>query len=247
MRGNKVERDNWGYFIAALFILCGIGLLARNMDWLSPHWFHLIFSWQGLLILFGLFALFRRRYLRGIVAIVTGLCFLSEVYTSPLFVRLRPFMVPMVFVLIGCLIIWRLSRGGTRGVTMGDVSRRRYPGHYQGMRVEDGFLVAGSCFSGVRQIVLTPGLKGGAIRACFGSVSIDLRRATIESGQTVYLEVSCQFGEIELMLPEDWDVRFECQTFAGEMNDKRWENRPVNEEKRLVIQGWVVFGELRIR
>lgn len=243
---NKKGRDSWGYGLATLFILCGIGLLARNMGWLSPRWFHLIFSWQGLLILFGLFDLFRRRYLRGIVAIVVALCFIGEIYTSPLFMRLRPFMVPMLFLLIGFVILWKM-RHGTRSDAPTNTVSRRCLGRYQGMRVEDGFLVAGGCFSGVRQIVLSPDLKGGDIRACFGSVSIDLRRTVIELGQAVYLNVSCQFGEIELMLPEDWDVRFECQTFAGEMNDKRWENRPVSADKRLVIQGWIVFGELRIR
>lgn len=239
---NKRERNSWGYGLALLFILCGIGLLARNMGWLSPRWFHLVFSWQGLLILFGLFDLFRRRYLRGAVVIAVGLCFIGEIYASPLFRALRPFMVPALFLLAGFVILWK-TRHGARP----DTSSRRGPGRYQGMRVEDGFLMAGGSLSGVRQIVLSPDLKGGDVRACFGSVSIDLRRTAIEPGRAVYLNVSCQFGQIELMLPEDWEVRFECQTFAGEMNDKRWENRPACVDKCLVIQGWIVFGELRIR
>lgn len=55
------------YLIAFLFIACGGILLARNMEWITPHVYDMLVSWQALVAVLGLYAILCRHFISGLV------------------------------------------------------------------------------------------------------------------------------------------------------------------------------------
>jgi predicted membrane protein len=55
------------------------------------------------------------------------------------------------------------------------------------------------------------------------------------------------FGGIKLIVPSNWDVKFENTAVFGNMEDKRRiQNLNADASKQLVIDGTAVFGGIEI-
>ena len=53
--------------IASLFILSGILLFARNVGWITTDLFDIIVSWYSLFIILGIYSMFRRHIISGLI------------------------------------------------------------------------------------------------------------------------------------------------------------------------------------
>jgi predicted membrane protein len=99
----------------------------------------------------------------------------------------------------------------------------------------------------MEEVVLDPVFKGGKVDVSFGEVTLDLRHTTL-ADETVELNVSCVFAEVNMLIPEDWNVRIEKQLSFGSINDKRILSRkPIDMNKELVINIYCKFGGCLIK
>lgn len=70
----KEKRTN-GYLIATLFIIVGILFLLRNLGMIDPSLFDLLVSWPMLLVVSGIFMIFHRNPVGGMLLVGRGSLF----------------------------------------------------------------------------------------------------------------------------------------------------------------------------
>ena len=85
--------------------------------------------------------------------------------------------------------------------------------------------------------------RGGEATAIMGGVHIDLREASME-GSEATIHVAAIMGGADIRVPRSWKVVNRVSAILGGVNDR---TRPVDAEKRLIIEGSVLMGGLAIK
>lgn len=84
---------------------------------------------------------------------------------------------------------------------------------------------------------------GGELTAVMGGIQLDLSRASL--GQSATLNVFAMWGGIELRIPPDWTVISQGVPILGGFEDKTIP--PMNNDKKLYIQGYAIMGGVEIK
>ncbi len=242
----KQHRPAGSYLIAVICILLGVLFLGRNTELIPYDVFHLLVSWPMIVIVWGVFTLFRRHFTWGTLLILTGLYFLFPRLEWLSNDWLRTYW-PLALVALGCILLLK-KRRTYRGVEQEGGT----PSFSQGRRqfisggTQEGFVTSDIFFTSVKYIVLDPVFKGGRLDATFGGIILDLRRTTLGAPETL-LMINGSFSGIELYVPGNWIVRVEVDSFLGGCNDHRYLSEQPDAEHILVIRGDVTFSGIEIK
>jgi predicted membrane protein len=220
------HKNNSRAIIGVLLILAGLLLIAVNFNWLPWNIRGIVFSWQGLLILIGLFLLISRsNRLSGYILIGIGAFFLiPRVWDIPF--NWHHLFWPVILVAIGLLLITR--RWGTQ----------RIPAENSTEYIDDL-----SFFGGGDKVITCQNFRGGKITSLFGGSKIDLRSANLAKGKNI-IDIFAMFGGTKLIVPTSWDVKIEVSSLFGGFSDKR-RSRPDeirDPTRELIIKGITIFG-----
>lgn len=115
---------------------------------------------------------------------------------------------------------------------------------------EDNRLQIDTVFSGVKRRVETTNFEGGQLNCVFGSIELDLRRATISSqDRSIEIEANAVFGGIEIRIPENWKLNLQGTAVFGNYEDKTIPPRPEPgvELATLILRGGTAFGAVVIQ
>lgn len=227
-----------GIFIVAI----GIVALLRTTVEGFPDW---AFSWQMLLIAFGLFIGIRHNFRGGAwlaLLLVGGIFLARDIYPEFSFGRIWP----VVLIVIGLFIILRPRRGWKLN------ANKKTEGASDSLFTEDidyskeDFVDSTSIFGGAKKIVISKNFKGGDLVNIFGGTELDLSQADFTG--TAVIELTTIFGGTKLLVPSNWSVKSEAVTIFGGIEDKR-RMQAVTEasEKTLLIRGTVIFGGIDIK
>ncbi|MCK5823522.1 MAG: hypothetical protein KAG95_05935 [Bacteroidales bacterium] len=225
--------------LGILFVIVGAVIIGNRMDFISDGLFHIIISWQALLIGLGIMQLTsNRRTFGGIVLILIGAIFiLPKLIAIP--VAYAHLAFPLILIVIGLLIIFRtiiFSRSGSHN----DFHRRFAD---REIDFSDDFVNEKCLFGGINLNVTSKQFKGGKIEAVFGGGKVNLLNAELSTEGKNVLEVDLVFGGIELIVPRDWNVVIKTNSVVGGFSEKY--NVSPNEidlAKELVIVGKTFFG-----
>lgn len=240
-------RRRSGLFFGIGLILVGAILLAINFGSLPQGMKSIIFSWQMLLIVIGIFN-FRQRHQVpwGITLISVGTFFII-----PKLSRVFPMYFPGVenftatywpLLLIFAGIIFLVFRYFLADYFDASHWKHRIhqPGNHSNSRIYGSF-EKNSVFGSGEHIILDEVFKGGEINAVFGGITLDLRRTNLPEGDS-FLEVNAVFGGVTLYIPGDWTVVSHVDAVFGGFEDRRRIIEPQDGSKRLIIKGACVFG-----
>ena len=101
-------------------------------------------------------------------------------------------------------------------------------------------------FGEMKKTILSKEFKGGKITNVFGSIKLDFTYADISG--VVVLDISQVFGEVKLIVPENWRVEPDVSQFFATVTDKRIDmGQTRNTNKVLVLTGSNVMGEVKIK
>lgn len=218
------------------FIVVGIMFLGRNLGWIDPEIFHIVVSWQMLLIYIGLFQLIKKNIIGGLVLMTVGAYFLL-----PSDYGLGAYW-PVLLIVIGIGILFKIGkRNGEWGW-----HHKRIGNRPESTSTENGYINADINFGGTKHIVLDPVFKGANIDVSFGSMALDLRRTSLEKTET-YIDLDCNFGGIELYIPGNWNVILRTDNSFGAIEDKRMLAHEIDYEHELIIRGDINFGGVEIK
>ena len=228
---------------AAVFIIVGLLFLGRNFGVIDPSLFHILVSWQMLLIVVGVVNLIKRHLVGGCITIAVGTYFLLPEITGIEQEWLGMFW-PVFLILIGILILFRPKHNRFKHQRWED---RRVEYAKETYHSEDGFVVSDNTFGSVQQIVLDPVFRGAQIKNVFGGTVLDLRRTKLDAPQT-FIDVDCTFGGVEIYLPSDWNLQTQIDAFIGGSDDKRYNTSiEIDKEHALVVRGKVTFGGIEFK
>lgn len=220
------RRSSKGAVFGIAMVLIGFVIIANQLDFIPFRIREILFTWQTLLIVLGVFFVTSRDRFTGYILMgVGGFFLLPEMIDVPW--EYRPMFWPIMFILLGIVIILKGS---------GLISRHRFS---RGGSEED-YIDDVNIFGGGDRIITSKNFKGGSIINVFGGGKYDFRQSTLGADKCV-LEVVNIFGGCILIIPSDWNVKSEVVGFFGGFSDKRHILDP-NPEKILIIKGVAVFG-----
>ena len=230
--------------LTGVFVLIiGIAALLKATLTDFPDW---LFSWQMLLIAFGMFIGLRHNF-RGpswlILVLIGGIFLLNEIYPE---ISFRRYMWPLAIIVVGLFIILRPRRGWKFN------PNKKTEGASDSFFTEDidyskdDFVDNTSIFGGAKKIVISKNFRGGDLVNIFGGTELDLSQADFNG--VAIIELTTIFGGTKLLVPSNWSVKSEAVTIFGGMEDKR-RMQTVTEasEKTLLIRGTVIFGGIDIK
>lgn len=109
----------------------------------------------------------------------------------------------------------------------------------------DDYLNTVAVFGEVKKTVLSKNFLGGKITNIFGSTKIDFTSADLSG--FVVLDIEQCFGEVKLIVPNNWRIETDITQFFSTINDKRTDLSPtINSNKILVLTGTSVMAEVKI-
>jgi predicted membrane protein len=226
-------RNNRTLGIGLVVIAIGLGFLLRQMNVFSPSLDDILFSWQMLLILIGLFAILfgESKTLGFILLIVGGFFLLPDIFSLPF--NFRNTFWPILLILAGFFILFR---SGLFGHKQKDINMKP--------RVDEiNYFDEVNIFSGSERKISGIELKGGKVTSIFGGSELDLSEAKLSAGINV-IEVLYIFGGSAITIPADWHVINQVTAVLGGFSDKRavTPSQKGSTEKTLILKGLVVFG-----
>jgi len=260
-RHHTMQKKN-NHLVGGIVVLAaGILLLSRNLHIITPELSHYIFSWKTLLIGIGLInLLFADNKIGGVILIAIGSFFwMPEIFD--LSVRVSQVFWPSIIILVGLMLLfkkpgrhhphppkpWRKKRAWTKdtGNTKNQDHRAE---NLSGS--EDEFIDDVVIFSGSSKIITSQNFKGGKMTAIFGGSELNLSRARLASGRNI-LNVFFLFGGSEIIVPSDWNIVIEATPIFGGFSDERYISQNFqsedNNERTLIIRGFVIFGGAEIK
>jgi predicted membrane protein len=233
MKHSHNENSN-RLMIGLLLIVAGAILIVKKTTMLPPGLDHfindIVFSWQMLLIAIGLVVFTgSSNKTPGIVMMsVGGFFLLLELFND--FFSPFNFFWPALFIIIGILMI------------VGSYKKRETFTSYTSSEKTD-MIDYINVFSGAERQLISDNFSGGKFTAVFGGGEVDLTKCHLAPGVSS-IEVTCVFGGVTFIVPEDWDITLEITPILGGFSDSRKIRGDVQRDtsKRLVIKGIVIFG-----
>jgi len=210
--------------IGALFLLNNLGIIPWEIR-------HLIFSWQGILIIIGTAFIFsKREKTPGIILISVGVVFLlPEILHIPGF-SMRTFW-PLVLIAVGIVFILRQRGQDPFGKSRTDKEN------------DIDVLDDVNIFGGGEVVINSGNFKGGKVTSIFGGANYNLVSAKLGEAPVI-VDVFAAFGGSTFIVPKDWNVRVEVTAIFGGFSDSRkpTSDTSIDLDKVLIIKGLVMFG-----
>ena len=190
--------------LALVFICFGLIALGNNLAWWDID--DLFFDWWPLiLVLIGLITIFTPggSWGGGVFLIFLGVVFL--LHTHGIY-DLEDLIWPAVLIMVGIMILPRRAKGpkqyhsGSEGDNDNDPKRERV---FHATNADHVFTL-NTIFNTQREVIKDDQLAGGHGTAAFGNLELDLRQTN--PTMNTYLEFTAIFGNITLMVPQDWKI-----------------------------------------
>ncbi len=242
-----------GVGFAAILILVGALLLSSKVGLLSSEWSRVFISWQMLLIVIGVYKLFKMRIISAIVLISIGAFYIVPIIASlpQSFITGLPQNYvgtywPILLIIGGVLIFLHKKFPSLRkphkfyGFTHGEEPSSKWENN-------NGSIFKKSAFQSSDHIILDPEFKGGEVTISFGETKLDLRKTNLPEGIS-YLDIKVSFGSLVIYVPQHWNIEQHTEVVFGSFDDKRYHSVVESaNDRKLIIKGSVSFGSAELR
>ncbi|MCL1868156.1 MAG: cell wall-active antibiotics response protein [Paludibacter sp.] len=231
--------------VGALFLLFNV-----NAEW--QEWRPVVFSWQMLIIIIGIFIFFNRHFFKGAFVILLGGFFLLPVLAKSFpdyFYWVDANFVhkywALLLVAAGVAILLNALFGKYEHKQSYQWRQKYWDTTAKQSNIE-GTIDRNMIFRGCDEIFLEPEFRGGHISCIFGGCVLDLRKTALPEGETI-LMVDCIFGGVEISVPEKWNVVTHTSNILGGLTDSRLKGSEKDFTRKLVITGECIFGGVAIK
>jgi predicted membrane protein len=210
--------------LGLIFVLDNLGIIYQG-DYLQ--------YWPVLLIVLGVLKLMQNQSQTGRVGglIITAIGVLLLLRSLDIiYFRIWDFFWPVLLISIGVSMLmrtWTRYRGGD--------------GNIESDNRVNGIAIMG----GFERNNNSPDFQGGELTAIMGGGKLDLRQASIRSGEAV-IDIFAWWGGVEIRVPEDWSVTLKGLPIMGGIVDS---TRPPKTDtgKRLIVKCIAVMGGMEIK
>jgi hypothetical protein len=240
------DRQGGRIIFGVVLAVIGVGLLLRMFNILPPLFFHMRWGWPLVLIIIGLAMGAKHNFKNNAWWILVTI---GVAHLIPAFyigdVSSRKLLWPAMLILAGIFMI----------------TRKKGPSRFQQHRWHDGSkdiafrsvdadeVSIDVTFGGRKEIITSKNFRGGAIRASFAGVELNLGSAESHSGVPMVLDVSASFAGVEIIVPSHWDVQNEIRPMMGSVEDNRVirMGESTTDRPKLIVRGSVNFGSVELK
>lgn len=210
--------------VGIVFIIVGAVLIAKKMDLIPASISHIIISWQMLLIAIGVINIVSKHNFRsGLILIIIGTFFiLPNLINIPF--EVKTMFWPAIFIAIGLVMITARNRN-------------RFP---KNIGLSDNHIDLLTFMGGGKRKITSENFMGGKVTSIFGGSELDLTSAILKENEC-FVDVFTMFGGLEIVVPNNWEVRVEVTSIFGGFDDKRNVIK-TDSTKVLIIKGVNIFG-----
>ncbi len=219
--------------LGVLLLIVGSFLLAGNLGFISDEIYHTFLRWPSILILIGVFQMFRKDFGSGLIVFSIGIFFLlPHLYEGFHFRDLFRYW-PVLLIIAGVVFIF-----GKKSM------------HLHRMGITDSkedLIDVVSIFGGGVTKINSDNFQGGEITCIFGGEEVNLQGAKMNANGAV-IDLTTIFGGAKITIPRDWSVKVDVLSIFGGFSDKRmYEADSESEGKVLTIKGVAIFGGGELR
>lgn len=231
--------------LGLLFIAAGIGYAGNVLDlWQFEIFFD---GWWALFIIVPCaISIIDHGFDAGnVIGIGIGVMLLLSAQNLIDFDIVWRLFVPLILIAIGLSVIFRHNRYKEfSAAKMADAASSGFQPSGDKSKARAGTTEITAIFSSEKRALSSEISVGSRITAVFGGVEIDLRGATIAND--IIIDCTAIFGGIDLYLPPQTPVYFDCfKMFAGASDERPSANAAAGGS--VYITGTALFGGIEVR
>ena len=245
--------------IGFIIMMLGAFLLLNNMGFFIPEVYHLVISWQALLIAIGFILLFDKpsdHKTAGIVLILIGTLFLLP---KILPLSINGLIIPVIIIAIGIGFVVKATTQKNESKDKDYETwcsehpnwKKNFTDLGKNVTINEGSVVRKEyVFTGSKEKWTQGKLKNVEIEATFSGVELDFTQSELADDIKVaaYIKVKSVFSGVILYVPEDWNIMVQKTGVFGGFTDNR-PNRvlKISSNKLVILELEAVFGGGEIR
>lgn len=218
--------------LGGILIFFGGIFLLNTMDILHFRFSRVVFSWQFVILIIGLFILINteKKFLGGILAGIGGLFLVPRIF--PQVDYDAGIIIPILLIILGVYIILKKKR---KDAELEDP--------YGTSKINKDKIDDVSIFGGGTKLISSDNFQGGNVTAIFGGSELNFMNCHLAEGENV-IDVLCLFGGTTIIVPKEWNVVVNVTSILGGFSNKSIRNPSVvvDQTRTLYIKGLAMFG-----
>lgn len=225
---NNVKSILWGVFLVLLGVLVGTNSLGiTNIDIFFDGW------WSLFIIIPCFIGLFSNEDKTGnIIGLLVGVILLLGMQNIIDFNLIWKLLLPSIIVIIGLSLIFKNTFNSKINNEIKKLNNKN---------TKDNEYCA--TFSGQRIDFPNEEFKGATLNSVFGSITCDLREAKIK--EDVVINASSVFGGIDIIVPDDVNIKIKSNSIFGGVNNKKKNNE--DKKYTIYVNASCLFGGVDIK
>ncbi|HSY60776.1 MAG TPA: DUF5668 domain-containing protein [Cytophaga sp.] len=219
-----------------LLLLTGVFYLLYNFNALPFPVPAYVFSWQMVVILIGIYVLYKS-ITKGLIIIAVGTYFILPLtdFVQPIDIEK---MWPVLIILLGIIVLF--GSGFKK-------NHKKKPMSTTHTINEELFEITAIMSGNTRQIS-SYDFKGGTITAVMGGVELDLTNCYL-SKEGCVIDLSVVMGGVSLKISREWNIQSEITPIMSgiEDEDQYSNNVHIDPAATIILRGSVVMGGIEIK
>lgn len=225
---NNIKNILWGIVLIIIGVIIGLNTMGIiNIDIFFDGW------WTLFIIVPCFIGLFTNNDKTGnIIGLLVGVILLLGMQNIIDFNLIWKLLLPSIIVIIGLSLIFKNTfnskiNSEIKKLNSKDTKDNEYWATFSGQRID----------------IPNEEFKGATLNSVFGSITCDLREAKIK--EDVVINTSSVFGGIDIIVPDDVNIKIKSNSIFGGVNNKKKNNE--DNKYTIYVNASCLFGGVDIK
>ena len=225
---NNIKNILWGIILVIIGVIIGLNTIGiTDIDIFFDGW------WTLVIIVPCFIGLFTNKDKTGnIIGLLVGVILLLGMQNIIDFNLIWKLLLPSIIVIIGLSLIFKNTFNSKINNEIKKLNNKN---------TKDNEYCA--TFSGQRIDFPNEEFKGATLNSVFGSITCDLREAKIK--EDVVINASSVFGGIDIIVPDDVNIKIKSNPIFGGVNNKKKNNE--DKKYTIYVNASCLFGGVDIK
>lgn len=225
---NNIKNILWGIILVIIGVIIGLNTIGiTDIDIFFDGW------WTLIIIVPCFIGLFTNKDKTGnIIGLLVGVILLLGMQNIIDFNLIWKLLLPSIIVIIGLSLIFKNTFNSKINNEIKKLNNKN---------TKDNEYCA--TFSGQRIDFPNEEFKGATLNSVFGSITCDLREAKIK--EDVVINASSVFGGIDIIVPDDVNIKIKSNSIFGGVNNKKKNNE--DKKYTIYVNASCLFGGVDIK
>lgn len=225
---NNIKNILWGIVLVIIGVIIGLNTIGiTDIDIFFDGW------WTLFIIVPCFIGLFTNKDKTGnIIGLLVGVILLLGMQNIIDFNLIWKLLLPSIIVIIGLSLIFKNTfnskiNNEIKKLNSKNTKNNEYCATFSGQRID----------------FPNEEFKGATLNSVFGSITCDLREAKIK--EDVVINASSVFGGIEIIVPDDVNIKIKSNSIFGGVNNKKKNNE--DKKYTIYVNASCLFGGVDIK